>query len=287
MVPRLLQVLKVVEDENVYEPVIVSESIIQNSPQEMTIVEEEREDTPDPLQRIAAQLHGQLQGYKADFDKFSNLMEEHKPEQPQSEPAVPEPERKLSREEEISLLKTMSKQEAWSHVMAQVYEEKKEEKNLPASVNTNIRKELNLDLESIEEKCSRIESRMERLNRNISSMNEKHAQVDAKLAENEVKTKDIETAVDESKSKLEVSGDAGRHFTLPTEAACETKSVEEVRENSSELQSRPSSEEMMKKISEDVDLSNQKVLQTIEFLSQNSSGSRQSGIPERRGGRAC
>ena len=114
----------VVEDENVYEPVIVSESIIQNSPQEMTIVEEEREDTPDPLQRIAAQLHGQLQGYKADFDKFSNLMEEHKPEQPQSEPAVPEPERKLSREEEISLVKTMSKQEAWSHVMAQVYEVK-------------------------------------------------------------------------------------------------------------------------------------------------------------------
>ena len=113
---------------------------------------------------------------------------------------------------------------------------------------------------------------MERLNRNISSMNEKHAQVDAKLAENEVKTKDIETAVDESKSKLEVSGDAGRHFTLPTEAECETKSVEEVQENSSELQSRPSSEEMMKKISEDVDLSNQKVLQTIEFLSQNSSG---------------
>ena len=52
---------------------------------------------------------------------------------------------------------------------------------------------------------------MERLNRNISSMNEKHAQVDAKLAENEVKTKDIETAVDEKKSKLEGCGDPEKY----------------------------------------------------------------------------
>ena len=111
----------VVEDDNVYEPVLVSQSIIQDCPEEMKIAEEEREETPDPLQRIAAQLHGQLQGYKADFDKFSNLMEEHKP---QPEPTVPEPERKLSREEEISLVKTMTKQEAWSHVMSQVYEVK-------------------------------------------------------------------------------------------------------------------------------------------------------------------
>ena len=114
----------VVEDDNVYEPVLVSESIIQDCPEERKIAEEEREETPDPLQRIAAQLHGQLQGYKADFDKFSNLMEEHKPTEPPPEPTVTEPERKLSREEEISLVKTMSKQEAWSHVMSQVYEVK-------------------------------------------------------------------------------------------------------------------------------------------------------------------
>ena len=114
----------VVEDENVYEPVLVLESNVQDSPEEVKTEEAEREDTPDPLQRIAAQLHGQLQGYKADFDKFSNLMEEHKPPQPPPEPTVMEPERKLSREEEISLVKTMSKQEAWSHVMAQVYEVK-------------------------------------------------------------------------------------------------------------------------------------------------------------------
>ena len=112
----------VVKDENVYEPVLVSESIVRDSPEEMKAEEEEREETPDPLQRIAAQLHGQLQGYKADFDQFSNLMEEHKPADPPPEPAVTEPERKLSREEEISLVKTMSKQEAWSHVMSQVYE---------------------------------------------------------------------------------------------------------------------------------------------------------------------
>ena len=126
-----------------------------------------------------------------------------------------------------------------------------------------VNKNINLDLENIEEKCSRIESRMERLNRNISSMNEKHAQVDAKLAENEVKTKDIETAVDEKQSKLEESGDVSKCISTP-EAPRET--------NSRKLQTCSSSEEMMKKISEDVDLSNQKVLQTIEFLSQNSSG---------------
>ena len=130
---------------------------------------------------------------------------------------------------------------------------------------SGVNKSINLDLENIQEKCSRIESRMERLNRNISSMNEKQAQVDAKLAENEVKTKDIETAVDEKKSKLEGSGSLERNFSS-TEAQCETKSVEEGEESCS------STEEMMKKISEDVDLSNQKVLQTIEFLSQNSSG---------------
>ena len=101
------------EDDSIYEAINVKE------PQEV-----EREETPDPLQRIAAKLHGQLQGYRADFDQFSNLMEEHRPLDTESEkePEVKEVERKLSREEEISLVSKMSKQDAWSHVMSQVYE---------------------------------------------------------------------------------------------------------------------------------------------------------------------
>ena len=101
------------EDDSIYEAINVKES-----------QEVEREETPDPLQRIAAKLHGQLQGYRADFDQFSNLMEEHRPLDTESEkePEVKEVERKLSREEEISLVSKMSKQDAWSHVMSQVYE---------------------------------------------------------------------------------------------------------------------------------------------------------------------
>ena len=98
------------EENSIYEAIDIKEC-----------KEVEREETPDPLQRIAAQLHGQLQGYRADFDQFSNLMEEHRPLETE-EPAAEEAQKKLSREEEISLVSTMSKQDAWSHVLSQVYE---------------------------------------------------------------------------------------------------------------------------------------------------------------------
>ena len=119
-----------VDDENIYEYVEKAVAEVSEPPKEVSLApteeieteEEQREATPDPLQKIAAQLHGQLQGYRSDFDKFSNLMEEHRPEQPEEEPPVKMAEKKLSREEEISLVKTMSKQDAWSHVMSQVYE---------------------------------------------------------------------------------------------------------------------------------------------------------------------
>ena len=92
----------------------------------------ERTPTPDPLKRLAAQLQGQLSGYKEDFNKFSNLMEENKPAE-DTEYLQPEENqktdsvsnnngRKLSTEEERALVQTMSNEDAWSHVVAQVYE---------------------------------------------------------------------------------------------------------------------------------------------------------------------
>ena len=117
------------EEDTIYESVEKLEpeveAVVVEDPEVIEEKEPEREVTPDPLQRIAAQLHGQLQGYRADFDQFSNLMEEHRPAETQSECESPAKEvgsRKLSREEEISLVKSMSKQDAWSHVMSQVYE---------------------------------------------------------------------------------------------------------------------------------------------------------------------
>ena len=102
---------------------------------------------------------------------------------------------------------------------------------------------------------------MERLNRNIETMNEKHAQVDAKLLANETNNLCVEAAVEEHSKKLD------RTREIPI-----LQSYTPVGTNSpAEHKKRSSNDEIIKKISNDIDLSNQKVLETIEFLSQDSS----------------
>ena len=125
-----------VEDTEQVENMSICESIlleIKETPApEVKDEEIERTPTPDPLKRLAAQLQGQLSGYKEDFNKFSNLMEENKPAE-DTEYLQPEENkktdtvsnnsgRKLSTEEERALVQTMSNEDAWSHVVAQVYE---------------------------------------------------------------------------------------------------------------------------------------------------------------------
>ena len=77
---------------------------------------------------IGAQLLGQLQGYKSDFDKFSNLMEDHRPEPLEEETTNKVEvetkvtvERKLSTDAEIAMVRKMSSEDAWSHVVSQVF----------------------------------------------------------------------------------------------------------------------------------------------------------------------
>ena len=111
------------EEEEVYEPINVAEVEA-----EAEVQEPERSPTPDPLRAIGAQLLSQLQGYKEDFNKFSNVMEENKPEEVETEedsvkkieaevqlPILEDD--KLVTEEEKRMVKNMSNGDAWNHVM--------------------------------------------------------------------------------------------------------------------------------------------------------------------------
>ena len=110
------------EEEEVYEPINVTEVEA-----EAEVQEPERSPTPDPLRAIGAQLLSQLQGYKEDFNKFSNVMEENKPEEMEiEEESVSKKEAevhssleddKLVTEEEKRMVKNMSNGDAWNHVM--------------------------------------------------------------------------------------------------------------------------------------------------------------------------
>ena len=107
------------EQEEIYEPVNAN-----TEEAEVKEEEPERSPTPDPLRAIAAQLHSQLQGYKEDLNKFSNIMEENMPEPVVEETVtlvqVEAQEPKLVTEEEKRIVKNMSTEEAWSHVMGSV-----------------------------------------------------------------------------------------------------------------------------------------------------------------------
>ena len=115
----------VTEDEEVYEPINVNEVEVEV---EAELQVPERSPTPDPLRAIGAQLLCQLQGYKEDFNKFSNVMEENKPEELEiEEESVKKIEAevqlpileddKLVTEEEKRMVKNMSNGDAWNHVM--------------------------------------------------------------------------------------------------------------------------------------------------------------------------
>ena len=121
------------EEEGLFEQIEVELKEIHEpkEPEEsVAVVEEqpEKSPTPDPLRMIGAQLLGQLQGYKSDFDKFSNLMEDHRPEPLEEETTNKVEvetkvtvERKLSTDAEIAMVRKMSSEDAWSHVVSQVF----------------------------------------------------------------------------------------------------------------------------------------------------------------------
>ena len=116
----------VIEEEGVYEPINVTEV---QAEAKLEVQEPERTPTPDPLRAIGAQLLSQLQGYKEDFNKFSNVMEENKPTSDIEEESVTKNEievelilthDKLVTEEEKKMVKNMSNGDAWNHVMGSV-----------------------------------------------------------------------------------------------------------------------------------------------------------------------
>ena len=136
----------VIEEEEVYEPINVTEV---EAEVELEVQEPEKSPAPDPLRAIGAQLLSQLQGYKEDFNKFSNVMEENKPTSDieeesltKSETEVPSMTKnetevqsmtknetevqltltqgKLVTEEEKKMVKNMSNSDAWNHVMGSV-----------------------------------------------------------------------------------------------------------------------------------------------------------------------
>merc|ERR1711892_866557 len=194
--------------ENLYEPIAEPEII-----KEVVVIREEREPSPpDPLRALAAQLQQQFVGYKATFNEFSSVMDNFKPE-PLAEEESAEiqasisrakeaarHERKLSTDEEIALVKTMSNENAWSHVVSEVMKEKK--------------------------------------------------QAEREVTDITMESKEISTTkeMNDAKPRPESEENADKNAAVQSNSG-----------------------EMMKRISMDIDISNQKVLETIEFLSSTSS----------------
>merc|ERR1712106_935303 len=130
--------------ENLYEPIAEKEEEIK----EEVIEAEVREPTPDPLRTLAAQLNQQFMSYKETFNAFGNAMDDYQPAAVvEDEITINENktsvnsykiERKLSTEEEIALVKNMSNESAWSHVVSEVMKEKRQSSKEEATEQKNV-----------------------------------------------------------------------------------------------------------------------------------------------------
>merc|ERR1712106_1261206 len=229
--------------ENLYEPIAEPEII-----EEVVVIREEREPSPpDPLRALAAQLQQQFVGYKATFNQFSSVMDNFKPE-PLAEEESAEiqasisrakeaarHERKLSTDEEIALVKTMSNENAWSHVVSEVMKEKKQAEREGITESKNI-----ADYSKVDIKVSKVEEKT-----TMQKMMTESVVTDITMESKEIiATKEMNDA----KPRPESEENADKNAAVQSNSG-----------------------EMMKRISMDIDISNQKVLETIEFLSSTSS----------------
>merc|ERR1712106_447644 len=229
--------------ENLYEPIAEPEIT-----KEVVVIREEREPSPpDPLRALAAQLQQQFVGYKATFNEFSSVMDNFKPEPLAEEESVEiqasisrakeaaRHERKLSTDEEIALVKTMSNENAWSHVVSEVMKEKKQAERELITESKNI-----ADYSKVDVKVSKVEEKT-----TVQKMMTESVVTDMTTESKEIiATKEMNDA----KARPESEENADKNAAVQSNSG-----------------------EMMKRISMDIDISNQKVLETIEFLSSTSS----------------
>merc|ERR1712130_834432 len=83
-------------------------------------------------------------------------------------------ERKLSTEEEIAMVRKMSNEDAWSHVMTQVFEEKKQtERNVKSTKTTSEQTKLSFSEVKQDSKKESSEDAMKRMSENIDISNQK------------------------------------------------------------------------------------------------------------------
>merc|ERR1711892_1010703 len=234
--------------------VAVEEAVSSIKPEEAEV----REPTPDPLRTLAAQLNQQFMSYKETFNAFGNAMEDYQPEPVVEEEITIEQnktsvnsykiERKLSTEEEIALVKNMSNESAWSHVVSEVMKEKRQSSKEEATEQKNVSL---ADYSKIERKKSHVEeitivqnTSMENASTNV--------------------VKEVTKESTKNKCKLSTQKHDDGQPRIESEIITENKS-------SSQNHITEGSCERMKRISMDIDISNQKVLETIEFLSSTSS----------------
>merc|ERR1711892_440639 len=245
---------EVEEQENLYEPIAEKEEEIK----EEEIEAEVREPTPDPLRTLAAQLNQQFMSYKETFNAFGNAMDDYQPEPVVEEEITIEQnktsvnsykiERKLSTEEEIALVKNMSNESAWSHVVSEVMKEKRQSSKEEATEQKNVSL---ADYSKIERKKSHAEEITIVQNTSLENAS----------------TNVVKEVIKEStknKCKLSTQKHDDGQPRIESEIITENKS-------SSQNHIAEGSCERMKRISMDIDISNQKVLETIEFLSSTSS----------------
>jgi len=278
--------------EGAYEPISFSSDNKTTAAEEVAVVKEEAEveepvveeasperspSPPDPLRSLAAELHGKFALYKDSYKNFSTGMNEFH-EEIEGEMREQEEREAMNQEEELEVVRKMSQEDAWSHVVSGVMREKK--LSTQSSVEEPKKEKDELEAWQAEEAAN--QAAMEKMARDMELMEQEMSgsnQISLEQqTENEVNPLTMPERMESgNENNLNIGPDSAQQLLVSDElespkiVASLAKSQKEEETSiilKDDIQPSPSSElqKTLQQISKDIDLSNDKVLETIAFL---------------------
>merc|ERR1719397_453504 len=279
--------------EGAYEPISFSSDNKKTAAEEVAVVKEEAEveepvveeasperspSPPDPLRSLAAELHGKFALYKDSYKNFSTGMNEFH-EEIEGEMREQEEREAMNQEEELEVVRKMSQEDAWSHVVSGVMREKK--LSTQSSVEEPKKEKDELEAWQAEEAAN--QAAMEKMARDMELMEQEMSgsnQISLEQqTENEVNPLTMPERMESgNENNLNIGPDSAQQLLVSDElespkiVASLAKSQKEEETSiilKDDIQSRSPPSELQKtlqQISKDIDLSNDKVLETIAFL---------------------
>merc|ERR1719397_1118738 len=278
--------------EGAYEPISFSSDNKKTAAEEVAVVKEEAEveepvveeasperspSPPDPLRSLAAELHGKFALYKDSYKNFSTGMNEFH-EEIEGEMREQEEREAMNQEEELEVVRKMSQEDAWSHVVSGVMREKK--LSTQSSVEEPKKEKDELEAWQAEEAAN--QAAMEKMARDMELMEQEMSgsnQISLEQqTENEVNPLTMPERMESgNENNLNIGPDSAQQLLVSDElespkiVASLAKSQKEEETSiilKDDIQPSPSSElqKTLQQISKDIDLSNDKVLETIAFL---------------------